>query len=283
VDPAAAHVSVFDRGFLYGDSVFETLRTYGGQAFALDDHLRRLEESARRVLIPMPVKREQFAAEVREAVRTAGFGECLVRIVLTRGRATVLGLDPSLADTPLRVVIVLPLESPAAKKYEQGISAITYRTQRVADGTAAAGAKVGNYLTAVLAMHEARRQGAEEALLVDAEERLLEGATSNVFGVVAGHLVTPPEDLGILAGITRARLFRVADALGMEVDVRPILVDEIWRFEEVFICSSIRELLSLIAVDGRAIGSGRPGPVFQRLLQAFRQLAAQESQWNPGS
>lgn len=277
----AAHVSVFDRGFLYGDSVFETLRTYGGQPFALGEHLDRLAESASRVMIALPVARDVLAAEVIDAVRRAGFEESFVRVILTRGRAASLGLDPGLAEAPLRVVIVLPLEPPAAVKYEQGILATTYRTHRVVDGTRAAGAKVGNYLTAVLAMHEARRFGAEEALLVDAENRVLEGATSNVFGVLAGTLVTPPEELGILAGITRGRLFHLADTLGMEVSLRGLDVDELWKLDELFITSSIRELLPVVRVDGRTIGSGQPGPVYQRLLDAFRQMARQETRQSP--
>lgn len=268
-----AQISVFDRGFLYGDSVFETLRTYAAEPFALEEHLDRLAQSAERVQIPLGIDRKALASEVRLAIQQAGFEESFIRVMLTRGRADLLGLDPSLADRPVRVVMVLPLDAPASELYDRGIGAITYRAQRTVDGTTAAGAKVSNYLTAVLAMHQARQQGALEALLVDARERVLEGATSNLFGVLSGALITPPEELGILPGITRAHLLRVAERVGIPASKRAITVDELWSFDELFISSSIRELLALVRIDGRTVGAGRPGPIFHQLLQAFRKEA----------
>jgi branched-chain amino acid aminotransferase len=271
--PEAARVSVFDRGFLYGDSVFETLRTYGGQAFALAEHIARLERSARLVGIRVPLTSSELDAEVRRALGLAGFPESYVRIMLTRGQGQRLGLDPALAGAPLRVVIVSSLEPLPAVKYERGIAAITYRTQRVADGTEAAGAKLGNYLVAVLASEAARAADAEEALLVDREGSLLEGATSNIFAVREGRLITPPIALGILPGITRAHVLEIARALSLSVEERALSVSELNGLDELFISSSIRELLAVVRVDGRAIGSGRPGPLTERLLAAFRKRA----------
>lgn len=273
VAASSASVSVFDRGFLYGDSVFETLRTYGGRAFALDEHLDRLFESARRVLIQPGLDRESLGREIRDAVSRAGFAESTVRVMLTRGQARSFGLDPGLAGPSRRVVIVWPLEMPPPEKYEAGIAAVTYRTQRIADGTVAAGAKVANYLTAVLAIHDARARGADEALLVDAADRVLEGTTSNVFGVAGGRLITPPEELGILAGITRAKVIELARGLGIEVAVRPLGLDEIAGLDELFVTSTTRELLPVVRVDDQTIGAGRPGPVYARLLAAFRDAA----------
>lgn len=271
--PERAVVSVFDRGFLYGDSVFETLRTYGGVPFALDEHLSRLERSAESVLIALPIPRAALEAEVRSAVDAAGYAESYVRVLLTRGRGTSLGLDPALAEAPLRVVIVQPLVAPPPEKYEAGIRTISYRTQRIADGTSAAGAKLGNYLVAVLATHAARTRGAEEALLVDAADRVLEGATSNVFGISGDRLITPPEEVGILAGITRAHLLDVAGGVGFRAELRALPMEELFTLDELFVSSSIRELLPVVAVDDRAIGSGRPGAGTRRLLEAFRQAA----------
>lgn len=271
--PEAARVSVFDRGFLYGDSVFETLRTYGGAPFALEEHIARLERSARLVSIRMPLSGSELGVEVRRALELAAFPESYLRIMVTRGQGQRLGLDPALAQAPLRVVIVSALEPLPAAKYEQGISAITYRTQRVADGTEAAGAKLGNYLVAVLATEAARAAEAEEALLVDREGSLLEGATSNLFAVRAGRLITPPIALGILPGITRAHVLAIARALSIPVEERPLLVEELGGLDELFISSSIRELLPVVRVDGRAIGPGRPGPLAARLLSAFRERA----------
>jgi len=271
--PESAVVSVFDRGFLYGDSVFETLRTYAGRIFALSEHLERLAESAARVKLPLPISLSEFAEEAKRAVSSSGAQECYVRITLTRGQGTRLGLSPQLANRPLRVVMALPLEPLPEEKYERGITAVTFRTQRVADGTDAAGAKLGNYLVSVLAMDIAQRAGAEEALLVDNEARILEGASSNVFAVSGGKLLTPPLSFGILAGITRSRVLLVARELGIPVGERALLKTELANLEELFISSSIRELLPVVRVDGSVIGNGRPGALTQRLLAAFRAHA----------
>lgn len=270
--PEAAKVSVFDRGFLYGDSVFETLRTYGGRLFALERHLARLARSAARVFIELPVSPAQLGREVRSAVVGAGNAESYVRLTLTRGVGDGLGLDPGLARHPLRVVIVAPLQPPAALAYAQGVAVVTYRGARVTDESSASGAKVGNYLTAVLASREMRAAGAAEALIVDRRGCVVEGATSNVFAVLAdGTLVTPPEQDGILLGITRETVLEVASELGLEVRLSSLTLPELLRAAEVFVCSSIRELLPVVSIDGQPIGSGRPGQCTQRLLSAFRE------------
>jgi branched-chain amino acid aminotransferase len=266
---ADARVSVVDRGFLYGDSVFETLRTYDGTPFALDRHLARLAWSAGLAHIELPIPTSALAREVLEAVAAAGNAESYVRVMVTRGRGE-LGLDPGLAESPTRVVIVTPLEPPPAAVYERGIGAVTFVARRAADGTAAAGAKLGNYLVSVLALQRAREAGAAEALIVDGSGRVVEGATSNVFFVSGGTLTTPPDDHGILPGITRAEVLDVARSRGVPVVFRSPAVEELPSFEEMFISSSIRELVAVVRVDGDVVGSGVPGPVYGRLLSAFR-------------
>jgi len=191
--PEDAKVSVYDRGFLYGDSVFETIRTYSGKCFALAEHMTRLERSAAMVGIPMPITPEAFAAEIVAAISAAQAGapssaapaaDSYVRAMLSRGMGP-LGLDPSAAVAPLRVILVEALQTPAAALYRDGIAVITVRTERAAD--AAHGAKVGNYLASLLALRAARAAGAHEALVLDAQGRILEGTTSNVFLVKAGR------------------------------------------------------------------------------------------------
>lgn len=267
--PGEATVSVFDRGFLYGDSVFETLRTYGGVPFELDEHLRRLESSAARVYIPLPIALGQLRAEVLEAIAAAGYPESYVRLMITRGEGQ-LGLDPALADHPRRVLIVQPLHPPPAEQYTAGIAVISYHTERVVDATSAQGAKIGNYLISVLALREARLAGAQEALIRDGQGRILEGASSNVFVVKQGVLVTPGEDAGILAGITRAHLLALAGELGLPLELRALELPAVLAAEELFISSSIRELLPVVRLDGHVIGSGTPGAIYRRLLAAFR-------------
>lgn len=272
VAPEAAHVSVFDRGFLYGDSVFETLRTYSGRPFALRRHLERLALSAARVFIELPVSLEQLAREVDSAVVGAGNAESYVRLTLTRGVGEGLGLDPGLSRHPLRVVIVAPLQTPPPESYRNGVAVVTHSTSRVTDGSAAAGAKVGNYLVAVLASRAARAASAAEALIVDGRGHVVEGATSNVFAVTSqGTLLTPPESDGILLGITRENVLAVARAQGVPVREQSLALSDVKGAAELFVCSSIRELLPVVSVDGAPVGGGKPGPVTLKLLAAFRE------------
>jgi branched-chain amino acid aminotransferase len=273
VPPERAVVSVLDRGLLYGDSVFETIRTYGGRPFALDEHVDRLAQSASRVLIELPASPPQIADEVRRAVESTGNAESYARITVTRGTGETLGLDPGLAVHPLRIVIVGPLQPPPAAAYDQGISVVTYRTQRTAEATEASGAKVGNYLVAVLAMQQAKQAGAAEALIVDGAGHVVEGATSNVFAVLGGRLVTPPESAGILAGITRRYLLQVAAELELPVVYEPLTVERLLGADEVFISSSIREVLPVVRIDQQPVAAGTPGRWTPALLQRFREKA----------
>ncbi len=266
--PGEAHISVYDRGFLYGDSVFETLRTYGGEVFALGEHLERLARSAARVFIPMPVVREELGREVATAVARAGNAESYVRVMVTRGQGE-LGLDPSLAAQPRRVILVQKLVPLPEQHYTEGVKAITYRTARLLDDTGAAGAKIGNYLVNVLATREARLRGGAEALIVDREGRLLEGASSNIFLVCAGRLITPPVEAGILEGITRRHVLRAANACGVDVELSVPQVEQAYAADELFITSSIRELVPVVQLDETSIGTGQPGPLFARLRAQF--------------
>jgi branched-chain amino acid aminotransferase len=267
-----AQVSVLDRGFLYGDSVFETLRTYGGEPFALEAHLSRLKESASRVLIELPVELNQMAEEVRSAIEQAGFDESYVRVMVTRGQGA-LGLDPRVATKPLRVLIVTPLSSPPLGDYEDGIAVITYETSRVPDETPAAGAKIGNYLVAVLAHQKAGEAGAKEALIKNARGEVVEGATSNVFWMKDGKLWTPPLSAGILAGITRHHILEAAKDLGLSVETRVPTVQELLDSDGVFISSSIREMLPVVSIDGKKVSAGKVPELTRNLHAQFRKNA----------
>ena len=269
-EPQQATVSVFDRGFLYGDSVFETVRTYDGQPYALVEHLERLKQSADRVFIDLPLGLEQLAAEVRALVEQAGNPESYIRVMITRGNSLTMGLPPDLSSGPRRVIIITPLSPPSAELYASGIKVVTYRTRRATDDTGAEGAKVANYLVAVMAMKQARAADAHEALIVDGQGHIVEGATSNVFFVSSGKLVTPPLSAGILPGITRAGVLKVADEVGIGVELRAPRLEDLLAAEEVFISSSVRELLAVTHVDGKPIAGAVPGPTYQRLLEGFR-------------
>lgn len=264
-----AVVSVFDRGFLYGDSIFETVRTYGGAPFALLEHMQRLQVSADRVFIQMPLSCDALAAEVRAAVTAAALPEAYVRMMVTRGTGA-LGLDPGPAIDPLRVLIVAPLHPPPLEDYRDGIAAITYQTSRMGDATGAAGAKIGNYLVAVLAGRRAREQGAKEALITGTDGAVVEGATSNFFWFEGGRLCTVPVSAGILPGITRAHILDIARAEGFEVVERVPRVEQLKGAEALFLSSSIREILSVVRLDGVPIRHGRVDDRVRQLHAAFR-------------
>ncbi len=269
--PDQATVSVYDRGFLYGDAVFEVFRTYGGRPFALDEHLARLRRSAARVFIDVPVDDATLAAEIARTIAQAANSESYVRVVVTRGSGP-LSLDPATATAPLRVVLVEPVVPPPRDAYANGIAVVTVRTARAVDDTAAAGAKVSNYLPNLLALREARARGAQEALIVDGHGRVVEGASSNVFVAQDGRVATPPESSGILVGITRAHVLRAATDLGIPVEQRDLTPADLFGADEVFITSSIRELLPVVRVDERAVGAGVPGPIARALHRRLREF-----------
>jgi branched-chain amino acid aminotransferase len=269
-EPARAVVSVFDRGFLYGDAVFEVLRTYGGRPFALDEHLARLRRSAERVFIAMPVDEATLRREVEVALAASGNEDSYVRLVVTRGSGP-LSLDPDTATHPLRVLIVEPVVVPPREAYVNGVALVSVRARRATDETSASGAKVSNYLPNLLALREAKSRGAQEALVLDARGRVVEGASSNVFIVSGGRLATPPESGGILPGITRAHILAAATSLGIPADERDLMLDEVYAAAEVFITSSIRELLPVVRIDDRTIGTGSPGAVSRALHRRFRE------------
>jgi branched-chain amino acid aminotransferase len=273
VPPAEASVSVFDRGFLYGDSVFEVFRTYGGVPFGFAEHMDRLARSAARALIPLPCSLAQFSTEVEQTIAATGNAETYVRVVLTRGVGSALGLSPSLGHSPLRVVMAMDLPPMPAAMYEQGIGVITYRTERIADHTSASGAKLSNYLISVLATHEAEKAGAAEAIIVDRAGQVVEGSTSNVFVFQRGVLVTPPEASGILMGITREKVLEIARARQIPVEERAFSAEVLESADEAFITSSIREVAPVVRVDGKTAGGGKPGPRTLELLEALRALA----------
>lgn len=272
VEADAAVVSVYDRGFLFGDAVFEVLRSYGGKAFALEAHVARLRGSAARVAMVLPWDDATLRKDVEQTVAAAGGGDLYVRVVVTRGSGP-MSLDPDTARSPLRVVLVQPVAPPPREAYAVGIAAVTVRTRRTVDGTEAEGAKVTNYLPNLLAMRDAKARGGGEALVVDSTGNVLEGATSNVFAAAGGRLVTPPESAGILAGITRRHVVDAARRSGIPVVEEPLPLATLCGAEEAFITSSIREVVPVVKIDDRVIGSGAPGPITRKLHRALREAA----------
>lgn len=268
-----ARVSVLDRGFLYGDSAFEVLRTYGGKPFCERDHLERLRQSCQRLQMPVPAGIEHWSREIARTVAASGLAECYVRVMITRGVAPI-NLDLSEALTPSFLVFAMPLRVPPARMYTEGIAVGLVRVGRATDGTAAVGAKTSNYLASVLALHEVKQRGAEEAIVVGAHGEVIEGATSNVFVVSRGVVRTPPVEAGILAGITRKTVLAIARERGIAVREAELHPTDLYGADEVFITSTVRELVPVTRVDDVVVADGKPGPVARVLLDAYRDKAS---------
>lgn len=271
VAPGDARVSIFDRGFLFGDSVFEVLRTYDGVPLGLSAHLARLERSASALGIALPVALDVLGREILEAIARGAEPDLYVRIIVTRGEGP-LHLDPAPARSPLRVVVAAPLLPQPHDLFERGVTMATVRAHRAADATAASGAKCSAYVGNMLAYVEAKRRGAYEALLVGEAGELLEGHSSTFFVVRDGAVETPPLSLGILPGITRAIVQRACAAEDIACRERLLFSHDALAADEAFLTSSLREVLAVVGLDGRPIGSGAPGPIARRLRARYAMI-----------
>lgn len=271
--PEASAIPVLDRGFLYGDSAFEVLRTYGKRPFAMGPHLARLELSCAKIGIPAP-DLDRVRAEIATALSAGDNEESYVRVVITRG-ITAIGLAVAEEVRARRVIVVLPLAPQPEGVYENGIEVTTTAIARSLDGTGAAGAKASNYLPNILSLESARRTGASEAISVGSNGELLEGTTSNLFLVKEGRVSTPPLGVGILEGITRRVVMEAARAEGIDAAERLLFPPALYGADEAFITSTLREMIPVVRADGVPIGTGRPGPMTLALHQAFRRRVAE--------
>jgi branched-chain amino acid aminotransferase len=274
VDAAEARVPVFDRGFLYGDSVYEVTRALAGVAFALDEHLDRLERSAAGILMRTP-PRAEIARAVADTLAAAALPDAYVRIVVTRG-AGEIALDPAAADRPRLIVIVKPAAPPPPEAYRDGVEVAIVGRTRYAPGvptsTVDPQVKSGNYLGSVMAVAEARKRGAYEAILCDNVGRITEGSSSNFF-IVNGHRVsTPPLSVGLLEGITRRKVMEILGREHIGVAEQPLWPVDLQQAEEAFITSSVRGVVPVVRVDGQPIGAGTPGPITRRVMARYDEL-----------
>jgi branched-chain amino acid aminotransferase len=264
-----AQVSVLDRGFQFGDGVFEALRTYGGRADFLEQHLSRLEQSCTLLHIELPWSRAELTHAVETAIAALPSAERAVRIMVTRGSLPE-GLPPVSKATPTQprlVILVRPLGPSSSSLYEQGIRVLS---SAAPTSPLWAGAKPTAYLNNLLAIGAAQRAGYDDALLLGAYGELLEGATSSAFLVRGGVLYTPPLSLGILPGITRDRVLGCAAESGIEAREKLLHIHDVYAADELFLTSSIRLIVAVVEVDGVRIGTGSPGPVTRRVDAAYR-------------
>jgi branched-chain amino acid aminotransferase len=277
-DQEHAVISVFDHGFLYGEGVYETLRTYNGELFLFDRHLRRLRTSASMLVLPVPISDEEIGRRFRVTMEAAGLGadgrEAYLRILITRGVGE-LTYDPAACPAPTVVVIAKPhVELPAAS-YEQGVKVALVDIVRNHPGSVNPIIKSNNLLNNALAMQEAVKRGAFEGVMRNYRGELAECTTANLFVVKDGVALTPPLDAGLLAGITREFLFEVGRAAGIPVRESVLKDEDLFGADEAFLTSTTREIVPISQVDERTIATGRPGPITRALLAAFRQSAHQ--------
>ncbi len=270
-----ARISVYDHGYLYGDGVFEGIRAYNGRIFRLDAHLERLYESAKYLMLEIPLSKAQMGEAILETVRRSGLRDAYIRPVISRG-AGDLGLDPRKCKVPTVVIIVDTIQLYPAEAYERGLRAITASTRKVRPDALSPQAKTLNYLNNIMARIEANRAGVDEAIMLTGDGYVCECSADNIFLVRSGEVWTPPAYLGILKGITRGTVMELARAQGLPMLERVFTLHDIYTADECFLTGTGAEVGPVVDVDGRRIASGVPGPVARRLAAAFRDLVTRE-------
>jgi branched-chain amino acid aminotransferase len=268
-----AVVSVFDHGFLYGEGVYETMRTYHRKPFLYERHMRRLRRSAELIRLPLPFSDAALADQIRTTMEAAGFEEeAYIRVLVTRGVGE-LTYDPGATPTPSVVIIVKPQVDPPAELYAKGVRVAIVDIVRNHPGSVNPLIKSNNLMNSALAMQEALRRGAFEGIMRNYRGELTECTTSNLFVVRGGVALTPPLDAGLLPGITREFLFEIGARAGVAMREETLRDEDLYSADEAFLTGTTRELLPITTVDDRSIGNGAPGPVTVKLLEAFRAAA----------
>jgi len=273
-DQEHAVISIFDHGFLYGEGVYETLRTYNGQPFLFERHMRRLRNSAGMLALSIPLTDTQIDLRFRETMRAAGLGdaadrEAYIRILVTRGIGE-LTYDPAATPTPSVVIIVKPNVDPPQEVFEHGVKVSLVGVVRNHPDTVNPLIKSNSLLNNALAMQEALRRGAFEGVMRNYKGELAECTQSNLFIVKDGAALTPPIDAGLLPGITREFLFEIGAASGIPVREAVLRDADLLGADESFLTSTTREVVPIVQVDDHTIGTGTPGPITRALLDAFR-------------
>lgn len=273
-DKADAKVSVYDHGLLYGDGVFEGIRVYEGKVFRLREHIDRLYESARAIKLEIPMSREQMIEAVVSTVQANAKRNGYIRLVITRG-AGYLGLDPRKTTDPQIIIIVDDISLYPPELYENGMDIVTVATIRNHPNAVNPRIKSLNYLNNILAKVEAIQSGCLEALMLNHKGEVAECTGDNVFLVKRGVLKTPSLEAGILEGITRNAVIDLARAANIPVQETALTRHDVYTADECFLTGTAAEVIPVVKVDGRPIGTGKPGPMTKQLRERFHQLTKQ--------
>lgn len=269
-DEANAKISVFDHGLLYGDGVFEGIRMYHNRVFKLREHIERLYWSAKAILLDIPMTPEEMIAATVETCRQNGLRDGYIRLLVTRGKGT-LGLDPRRCPKASVIIIAANIQLYPEKYYQEGLTIVTVPTTRMLVNSVNPAIKSLNYLNNILARIEANNAGVEEAIMLNTEGFVAECTGDNIFIVQKGKLFTPPLSAGALYGITRNTVLDAAKELGVAFAEPNLTRYDIYNADEMFLTGTAAEIIPVVKVDGRVIGTGKPGPVTAKLLAAFRE------------
>lgn len=270
VDKEQAVVSVFDHGLLYGDGVFEGIRAYNGRVFYLDEHIRRLYDSAQAICLKIPMSQKNMTKAVVETCRLNGIRDGYIRLVVTRGAGS-LGLNPYLCKKPEVIIIADGIQLYPKELYASGLKLVTVGTTRNVPEAINPRIKSLNYLNNVMAKIEAINAGVMECVLLNAQGYVAEASGDNIFVIRAGVLRTPPPWCGALEGVTRNVVMKLARELGIEVREEVLSRYDLYTADEVFLTGTAAEVISAVEIDRRKIGRGRPGPLTGRLIDAFHR------------
>ncbi|MBS3939054.1 MAG: branched-chain-amino-acid transaminase [Peptococcaceae bacterium] len=266
-----AKISVYDHGLLYGDGIFEGLRVYNGRIFKLEEHVDRLYESAKSIMLTIPMPKQEMIAAHVETVRQNGLRDVYIRSIVTRGVGS-LGIDPRSCPKASVIIIVDKISLYPAELYEKGIDVVTVATRRPSVDVLSPRVKSLNYLNNVMAKIEAARAGAFGGIMLNSEGYVTEGTADNIFLVKKGIIYTPPGHVGILQGITRDTIMTMAAESGYVVKEEVFTRHDIYVADEVFFTGSGAEVIPVINCDGRVIGTGTPGTVTRYFIEEYRKL-----------
>ncbi|MFQ5719013.1 MAG: branched-chain-amino-acid transaminase [Acidobacteriota bacterium] len=271
-----ATVSLYDHGFLYGDGIFEGIRAYGGKVFRLDEHLRRLYDSARGIHLTLPISPEQMKDLVLKTCERTSEPDLYIRLIVSRGVGD-LGIDPRKCTAGPRIYIIAGgIQLYAPEKYRDGLRVVTVTTRRNRPDSLPAQIKSLNYLNNIFGKIEANRLGADEGIMLNEAGYVAEATADNVFIVRDGELRTPAAHYGLLGGITRRVVVDLAREMAIPALEVGLVVQDLATADEMFLTGTGAELIPVVDFDGHPVGDGQPGPVFKRLLSAFRDRAARE-------
>lgn len=265
-----AKISVYDHGLLYGDGVFEGIRSYGGTIFELQAHVRRLFESARAIRLEIPMNPTRMSDAIEQTFKSSGLSDAYFRVIVTRGIG-LLGISPWKASNPSVIIIVDQIELYPPELYEKGLELVTCSTFRNHPGALSPRIKSLNYLNNILAKIEALDAGADEGIMLNHGGQVAECTGDNIFTVYDGTLMTPSTEAGILEGVTRDAVLDLARQAGIPTEERTLMRHDLYIADECFLTGTAAEVIPATKIDGRVIGQGKPGPITRQLMCAFRE------------